>query len=71
MTSTLHTASYHELMNCDLVNAGVPHNTGEGKGVEEEGGSERSMEVEKREKRVEINQEGRERITALQAREGH
>ena len=29
------------------------------------------MEVEKREKRVQINQEGRERITALQARGGH
>ena len=85
MTSTLHTASYHELMNCDLVNAGVPHNTGEGKVVEEEGGREkgwRRKEGGKRggegrregkkyggrgEKRVEINQEGRERITALQA----
>jgi len=39
--------------------------------VEEEGGRERSMEVEKREKRIEINQEGRERITTLQARERH
>ena len=39
--------------------------------VEEGGGREKSMEVEKREKRVELNQEGRERITTLQAREGH
>ena len=39
--------------------------------MEEEGGRERSMEVEKREKRIEINQEGRERITTLQARERH